>query len=69
MWNKYSVYTMQAGIISLILTGVLKLIQIATGTIVDKIIGYLAIISGSIFIIGMLSLIIWAITEYIKSIL
>ncbi|HAL6874135.1 TPA: hypothetical protein H6V48_004327 [Escherichia coli] len=68
MWNKYSAYTMQAGSIALILTGVLKLIQIATGTIDDKIIGYLAIFSGSVFIIGIVSFLIWAATEYCLSI-
>lgn len=68
MWNKYSVYTMQAGSIALILTGVLKIIQIVTGIINDEIIGYLAIISGSVIFIGMVSFLIWAVTEYLLSI-
>ncbi|EAO8023254.1 hypothetical protein EFH81_24865 [Salmonella enterica] len=68
MWNKYSVYTMQAGSIALILTGILKLIQIVTGMINDKTIGYLAIISGSVFFIGVVSWLIWAATEYLSSI-
>lgn len=73
LWNRYSIYTMYTGIIALILIGFITMISTITDVITDvvdpKTIGYLAIISGSIFIIGMISLIIWAIAEYIKSIL
>lgn len=68
LWNKYSIYTMYTGISALILTGFLTIINSISDLATSQTIGYLAIISGSIFIIGMLSLIIWAIAEYIKSI-
>ncbi|EAN3246730.1 hypothetical protein AMA88_19120 [Salmonella enterica subsp. enterica serovar Senftenberg] len=68
MVNKYSVYTMYLGIIALISAGILKIIHLATGIFDDKTIGTLAIISGIIFFIGLVSLLIDTIVDYLLNI-
>lgn len=65
MWNKYSVYTILIGIIALTSSFILEIIHVVAGIFDEKTIGYLTILSAGIFLTGIVSLIVMAISEYI----